>query len=701
MKNSKRILVNLLAQEGVEVIVGNFPTASFNLKDRVLKMPDFAENEVLDMLIGHEVAHAIWSGDETILDKISREMFDIFNVLEDVRIEKLIQNKYPGFKKIFKQAYNELNNKDFFSIKGKSVEKLNFIDRLNLKAKLQDLIDVDFSPKEKELLIESNLTETLDDVIELTKRIYEYLKKDFPPQETKPEQDDGETTSQSEDEKTEQDDGEESFKNEESDNEKDIENNESKSVELEKSDDSDLDDFQEQTEIEETNETSSNDLSDGIVIHSETQKNFDEKLKNEMIESFDSKIKDVYFQKDLIKNITSVHDVCYFFENFIDKKILKTNKEKFGLAKKTIQKEALLVFNEFNRKKSAKEYSKEKTSKTGTLDVNKMFSYRYNEDIFLRNTIKPQGKNHYLYMLVDMSGSMAGKNFKESIRQTLVLSDFCKLAGIPFKVVGFSCSKNQIKIENNSYFHNKESFQADLTELISSDCSKKQYDFLKSVYLGFNYFYFENAVNKELTKKIDSKKLLKTFRFSSSTPTFEALVGAKIHIDHLKTKHHNALFSLIILTDGESNYSRYGSNNYGGGTVVHINNQKIKFSNYEFNGNFGVRKLLSNIDGLYSKSYIFLNFDPKNLNKTLNNITDLPFETIKKSISEYRKNKTMTIDNISGLKRILAINTNKLDKNVVITENSSSSQLKQYVSGLTNKSNIKKFFARKIAEIVS
>ena len=54
------------------------------------------------------------------------------NVLEDVRIEKMIQEKYLGSVKVFKKTYTELLEKDFFNINGKDLSKLNLIDRINI-----------------------------------------------------------------------------------------------------------------------------------------------------------------------------------------------------------------------------------------------------------------------------------------------------------------------------------------------------------------------------------------------------------------------------------------------------------------------------------------------------------------------------------------------------------------------------------------
>ena len=57
-------------------------------------------------------------------------------------------------------------------------------------------------------------------------------------------------------------------------------------------------------------------------------------------------------------------------------------------------------------KKSADQYARAATSRTGVLDTNKLHTYRYNEDIFKKVTVMPDGKNHGLIMLLDWSGSM-------------------------------------------------------------------------------------------------------------------------------------------------------------------------------------------------------------------------------------------------------------------------------------------------------
>ena len=93
---------------------------------------------------------------------------------------------------------------------------------------------------------------------------------------------------------------------------------------------------------------------------------------------------------------------------------------------------------EFERKKAADVYKKTLVTKSGVLDTNKMFSAKYNEDVFKKNTRIPEGKNHGLVMFIDWSGSMAC-SIGECIKQVIELSFFCKKVNIPFDVYSFSC----------------------------------------------------------------------------------------------------------------------------------------------------------------------------------------------------------------------------------------------------------------------
>ena len=59
----KSQLAKLLATEDLIVEHKQVPTAQFNVHTRVLTLPlwELASNDVYDMLVGHEVAHALFT----------------------------------------------------------------------------------------------------------------------------------------------------------------------------------------------------------------------------------------------------------------------------------------------------------------------------------------------------------------------------------------------------------------------------------------------------------------------------------------------------------------------------------------------------------------------------------------------------------------------------------------------------------------
>ena len=74
IKEVKSLLAKLLATENLTVEFADVETASFNVKDRTLYIPTFKDidEEVLDLFVGHEVSHALFTpldGIEAMRDK--------------------------------------------------------------------------------------------------------------------------------------------------------------------------------------------------------------------------------------------------------------------------------------------------------------------------------------------------------------------------------------------------------------------------------------------------------------------------------------------------------------------------------------------------------------------------------------------------------------------------------------------------------
>ena len=129
-------LARLLATENLVVEHRSVPTAQFNVDTRVLTLPnwDKASSIVYDMLVGHEVGHALFTPNDDPRDFKAPQSY--VNVVEDVRIEKLMKRKYPGLRKSFAGGYAELNALDFFEIGGEDITEFSLIDRINLHLSL-------------------------------------------------------------------------------------------------------------------------------------------------------------------------------------------------------------------------------------------------------------------------------------------------------------------------------------------------------------------------------------------------------------------------------------------------------------------------------------------------------------------------------------------------------------------------------------
>ena len=149
----KSQLAKLLATEDLVVEHKQVETACFNVHTRVLTLPmwEKASNVVYDMLVGHEVGHALYTPDSNwIADRKISPQF--VNIVEDVRIEKLMKRRYAGLSKTFYRGYEELADQDFFQIEGEDLETFNLADKVNLYYKIGNYVNIPFEDDEMSIL---------------------------------------------------------------------------------------------------------------------------------------------------------------------------------------------------------------------------------------------------------------------------------------------------------------------------------------------------------------------------------------------------------------------------------------------------------------------------------------------------------------------------------------------------------------------
>jgi hypothetical protein len=172
-------LARLLATENLIVEHRKVPTASFDVDRRVLTLPnwDRASSVVYDMLVGHEVGHALFTPNEDWREAADCPK-DFVNVIEDARIEKLMKRKYPGLRKSFAGGYAELNAQDFFGLGGDDLTEYSLIDRINLHFKVGATALIPFVENEKVFVNRTEEAETFAEVLKISVDVYDFSKKE-------------------------------------------------------------------------------------------------------------------------------------------------------------------------------------------------------------------------------------------------------------------------------------------------------------------------------------------------------------------------------------------------------------------------------------------------------------------------------------------------------------------------------------------
>ena len=182
LRTQKDTLAKLMASEDITVVHKKIPTAYFDVKNRILACPIFKDDispELYDLFMGHEVGHALntpYEGLHSTL-KENRTLKGYLNVIEDVRIESDIKNRFQGLRKSFYSAYNELMEMDFFKLKGRDLQGLALIDKINLITKVGSRVNIKLTDEEQVFLDKAYGCKTWEDVVEVANELYEWSKE--------------------------------------------------------------------------------------------------------------------------------------------------------------------------------------------------------------------------------------------------------------------------------------------------------------------------------------------------------------------------------------------------------------------------------------------------------------------------------------------------------------------------------------------
>ena len=589
---TKSQLAKLIATENITIQHNQVKTASFDTVNRVLTLPIFKvqSGDVYDMLIAHECSHALFTpteGWKQISDDDSLRQY--VNVLEDTRIDLLIQKKYPGVVKNYLNGFDIMEKQNFFGLNGKDINTdLMLIDKINIRSKSMNRLPFNFSKEEQQWLQLVDGLKTFDDVIKLAKDMLNWQKKRIVSLKKLPDFDDhpfNEVYGDHDTTDTESDDAQNS----------DNADDDGNTINEE-------DDQKEKQDGKESN--SYNELGAGgdggvnpdklIVATNESY----EKAKDELL---NTSIRYNYFNlpKPNLKNVivSSKQWNKIWNEQIFNKVPENTSKSrldyinwldnKFKAFKNDNKKTVMYLVKEFEMKKSATAYKRATTDKTGTIDPLKLKDYKFSDDIFKRLTITPDAKNHGMMMLLDWSGSMCD-NIQKTIEQLMNLVWFCDKINIPYEVYLFTSEidgkegkytyldsgdkiiNDKIKTWN---YKNGDGFFSNfnLVNVASHKMKKRELDKSLTHLYHMGLYY-----NERYTYRSD-REMYNGDRYSipeqfwlGTTPLNEALAVMNELIPMFKRKYNIEKMTFITLTDGASN-SNYGQpllHNDGNGLTV-------------------------------------------------------------------------------------------------------------------------------------
>ena len=180
---ARSTIARLLATENITVVQDNVRTASFDVKNRVLTLPTWSDVESYteDHLIGHEVGHALYTPLDGWHDAVcskGRAYKSYLNVIEDARIEKLIQRKYPGLRAPFIKSYRKMLADGFFGGNLDDINKMGLIDRINVYFKCGMSVGVRFESGETKWLPMIESAETWEEVVAIADALFEKAKEE-------------------------------------------------------------------------------------------------------------------------------------------------------------------------------------------------------------------------------------------------------------------------------------------------------------------------------------------------------------------------------------------------------------------------------------------------------------------------------------------------------------------------------------------
>ena len=565
------VFARIMSTENITVLFDpKSKDAWFDTKTRVLNMPNWTgmTQEVYDLLLSHEVSHALhtpadgWIGLTDELTGPNAKEADkqvarqYINIVEDARIERLIKAKYPGLARDYRKGYDFLLKSNMFGkLDNKTISEMAFIDRLNLHFKLgqHTELTVPFSASEQQVVDMIAETESFEDVMKATRLVWDHESSTEGQPESKTSKGKGSGAGEGEGEPEDGDGEPQDGEGEQGDGKRT--NQPSKQLNRIAPKTTAAQDkwmnkhIEKQRSWDRTDDWAVRmpefDLSQIIVPHTQ--------INEQITEALSSCTK------------------CQEWTNLMTADFNAFTSE----ANATVD----AMVKTFLAKKAAAAHHRQQQAKSGTLDMNLLSSYKWNEDLFKHFTIKPNGKNHGFIVFLDWSGSMAGV-IMNVVKQMYILTSFFRRVGVPYEVYAFSSHQPTDKYtgEYNHYYGTLEGNEMQarfdtmqktfITNKADDVCDTRPfwlYQFASST-MNMNHhkqamlnlfalgFYQGNEACRKNGASV-THPVMPHWLGLGDTPLDQALMAANQIVADFQRKYRIQIMNTVVITDGSTSGS--------------------------------------------------------------------------------------------------------------------------------------------------
>jgi hypothetical protein len=263
------------------------------------------------------------------------------------------------------------------------------------------------------------------------------------------------------------------------------------------------------------------------------------------------------------------------------------------------------MVREFELRKAAKVANRAKSSRTGRLDVGKLYAYKFREDLFKSVITTPNGQSHGIVVLIDASGSMKGV-MTHTIDQALLFGSFAKQAGIPFRALIFTT------VAGTSDHGKRRSYDPIAAGTLAPSSDTKLVTILDTTAPNWNAQMLAvslmAAAHTDYDRSGGYLEALPHIRLGM-TPLLSALLLVDDAIATMKAAHRLDKMTVLVVTDGEDSdgmeihtSGEYSHVSDRAGSVLHIRDTvtRKQYVNYTAEGtpNNGPRAYRATQNGL-------------------------------------------------------------------------------------------------------